>query len=272
MHVCALRTKAMSFLSVGDVYIFNPWFGFSCLFIRNVPSNKSAVGFAVRRRSTFIVTDRDGNWSKIHCCGVDGWICISDNHADSRTFVRVEKIARYQNWQGNNRFFCGGRIMVGSDAHILLLNNALMIAATFVLFFMIRNPFIAPFDAQFYLALAAMVCGIFAFINLWLSAVMEPGIIPRHPLHMETVIPPAAINFQATSLHFSTSTSNKGGDLSRMGTGGWKFCRTCNIYRPPRSKHCDSCDNCVLDFDHHCPVSTVACYMVRCALGYSTVH
>jgi len=31
-----------------------------------------------------------------------------------------------------------------------------------------------------------------------------------------------------------------------------KFCKTCNLWRPPRAHHCRLCDNCVETQDHHC--------------------
>ena len=67
----------------------------------------------------------------------------------------------------------------------------------------------------------------------------DPGIIPRNP-------DPLA-HTQPTPKLFRQRTDEDGVSF----TDTW--CTTCLIYRPPRASHCPDCDNCVRDFDHHCP-------------------
>lgn len=63
---------------------------------------------------------------------------------------------------------------------------------------------------------------------LLLTTLTDPGFIPRGE---ETAQPPV-------------------GTLER---DRYKWCSTCRIWRPPRAKHCRTCDACVRTFDHHCP-------------------
>ncbi|KAF8445635.1 zf-DHHC-domain-containing protein [Boletus edulis BED1] len=46
--------------------------------------------------------------------------------------------------------------------------------------------------------------------------------------------------------------SGEGYEVKKL-TGGPRYCRTCERYKPPRSHHCRECNRCVLRMDHHCP-------------------
>lgn len=51
--------------------------------------------------------------------------------------------------------------------------------------------------------------------------------------------------------------SDKDRTISQLASDGIldkrRFCTTCSIKKPLRSKHCKTCDRCVGKFDHHCP-------------------
>jgi len=42
-------------------------------------------------------------------------------------------------------------------------------------------------------------------------------------------------------------------DEPERGKGFSRFCKKCNVPKPPRSHHCHVCGRCVLRMDHHCP-------------------
>eukprot|EP01083_Nonionella_stella_P070474 188579_1 len=130
----------------------------------------------------------------------------------------------YKDWPGNNTFLCGGRCILGSDTTFLGVTTVLETGLIFVFIYYVALPI------HLAIAITVLVLYVISMSMLAKTALMDPGIIPRSNIPRPDPKHPHPIT-----------------------TTGYKYCSTCRIYRPPRAKHCRYCDNCVLQFDHHCP-------------------
>jgi len=212
----------------GELYLFKPSTVIPRLRLFDGKTLHASLKAVVRKQSLLVITESDDNWHYILCGGVEGWCQFSfDDSNLSDVMIRMSEYGRYLEWKGNNKFFCNGKLMFGSDFYFFLFTNCLYIVPT-VVYFALVLPFM--YEPELCTVLMALVF-IYSMINLWMAALTEPGIIRRNPPHVTPVLPPGA----ATGVY------------------GWKLCETCNVYRPPRAKHCSACDNCVEAFDHHCP-------------------
>ena len=136
--------------------------------------------------------------------------------------------------------------MLGSDAPSLVFTNVLLLVG-YILQFCIVIPKLHEIEIEklnehngsspFWIVLSSkavfwssVVLGSLTVITLWISAMMDPGIIAPVSSPMKAPVPDERLPL--------------GGPL------GYRYCSTCNIFRPPRSKHCNSCNVCVSKFDH----------------------
>ncbi|KAI8551946.1 hypothetical protein RHMOL_Rhmol06G0226400 [Rhododendron molle] len=150
---------------------------------------------------------------------------------------RADRTRAYQVWQGNNVFFCRGRLICGPDPRGLLLTAVSISLSSWIFTVYIARDF--PNRPSLIIAFSVTLT-LMVIVNLIAVSAIDPGIIPR--------------NDQSDVEEVSTSGRTR---RKRVTVNGMevklKYCRTCKIYRPPRSCHCATCDNCVEKFDHHCP-------------------
>lgn len=92
-------------------------------------------------------------------------------------------------------------------------------------------------------AAVAAAVALFVFVNACFVAARysDPGIIPF-------LDAPGEAHFDRKNRLLEVIDERIGGVTVEL-----HYCHTCRIYRPPRASHCRQCDNCVLQFDHHCP-------------------
>ncbi|KAH6665424.1 DHHC palmitoyltransferase-domain-containing protein [Halenospora varia] len=155
----------------------------------------------------------------------------------------------YQYFTGNTVFCWGGRLQNTRHKPINIATGMFVVLPG-VLFYIFSASWlwhnISPaipivFAYVFYIAISSFIHGTFS----------DPGILPRnlHPM------PPADENEDALALGPSmndwTMIKSAQSTAAAMEVPT-KYCKTCNLWRPPRGHHCRICDNCVETQDHHC--------------------
>ena len=138
-------------------------------------------------------------------------------------------------WDGRQRFFLDGRVMVSPD--ILMGIPALsVLAATFGTWAVYVRPLL-PFPA----GLIGVLFYVTIMILYVITATRDPGIFPSNRANVTDEIAASCANDVRTG---------RAPDGTTLPT---KWCRTCRIFRPLRASHCSKCDVCIERFDHHCP-------------------
>ncbi|KFG58122.1 DHHC zinc finger domain-containing protein [Toxoplasma gondii RUB] len=133
------------------------------------------------------------------------------------------------------RLCCGNRCLAGPEPGVLLFAVFLLSAPAILLCHDVLPRLSEGIQVKAAAGFALLLAAVFG--TLFTTAFSDPGIIPRQPRPEELPSGPSRVKFVVIN---GVSVPQK-------------WCTTCCLFRPPRTKHCSTCDNCVQRFDHHCP-------------------
>lgn len=172
-------------------------------------------------------------------------------------------VRQYQVWPGRNRFCCGGRLMTGpwSDCPFNTCVWCIILVPVTGFYVSLGQTLWMKVP---WLFITVTCCFCWTLIALLLTGWSDPGIIPRgtraeawkQVLELEETDEQSPMGAAVVGKHKQDRDRLPDSIRVRGETGErehWRFCGTCNIYKPPSASHCSDCDNCVKEFDHHCP-------------------
>uniref|UniRef100_H2ZKS3 Palmitoyltransferase n=1 Tax=Ciona savignyi TaxID=51511 RepID=H2ZKS3_CIOSA len=168
--------------------------------------------------------------------------------------VHQPNIRKMRNWEvfpGRNKFLCDGRIIMARQTGILYFTISLILITVALFFgFECRLTLVTHLPFGFFIPI---VCGLLFLFNmgcLLRTAWSDPGIIPRASPEENAYLERCLQDENTHEYRPPPRTL----DITINGAPiKLKYCFTCKIFRPPRASHCSMCDNCVENFDHHCP-------------------
>jgi hypothetical protein len=148
----------------------------------------------------------------------------------------------HETWKGNHTFSKKKKtiFVVGENMPPISL---LILWVTYILHYVGVERYMAV-ETYGVTTLIIFLLNILSTYNFCLAWMTEPGIIPRRKKLSSSTAD--MLNISLRSPYKQTLIIN--GKKREI-----FFCRSCNIYRPPRAQHCPVCNSCVERFDHHCP-------------------
>ncbi|KAF2090392.1 zf-DHHC-domain-containing protein [Saccharata proteae CBS 121410] len=220
-----------------------------------LPPQKSPRSF----RSSFIIPSRGANNSGSIRPQGQGHEKLSSAASSPRLAphdYQKEEVRReldlgknYEYFTGNT-VFCWGGLMQNARDRPVSIGTGVMIVVPAALFLGFSAPWL-------WLHVSPAIPILFAYLFLicmssyFHASLSDPGILPRnlHPFPpTDPTEDPLAVGPPTTEWVLVKSYSAKTNAMEVP----TKYCKSCNIWRPPRAHHCRTCDNCVETQDHHC--------------------